>query len=136
MTNKDAIKVLEMIEAHGSLAIQAKDKAIKALEMVDSYPKMVLEALLDSYWYNYEKEYLIDACEDVKNRLRQGNYRIPNEAAHIINGFLTCLYGDYGTSPRYGWIENKDYIPQFIEVLDEFIKECKDVIEEDSEEDG
>lgn len=131
MTNKDAIKVLEMIEAHGALPIQAKDKAIKALEMVDSYPKMVLQALLDSYWYNYKKDYLIDVCEDVKNRLRQGDYREPTEEAHIINGFLTCLYGDHGTSPRYGWIKNKEYIPQFIEVLDEFIDQCKDDIEED-----
>lgn len=32
MTRKEAITVLNMIEAHGSLAIQAKDMAIKALE--------------------------------------------------------------------------------------------------------
>ena len=136
MTNKDAIKVLEMIEAHGDLPIQAKYKAIKALEMVDSYPKIVLQALLNSYWYNYSGDYLIKVCKDVKNRLKMGAYQNPTEEAHIIMGFLTSLYGDYGTSPRYGWIENKEYIPQFIEVLDEFIDECKDDIEEDSKEDG
>lgn len=32
MTSEEAITVLNMIEAHGSLAIQAKDMAIKALE--------------------------------------------------------------------------------------------------------
>ena len=32
MTNEQAITVLNMIEAHGSLAIQAKEKAVQALQ--------------------------------------------------------------------------------------------------------
>lgn len=32
MTKSEAIKVLNMVEAHGSLVIKAKDMAIKALE--------------------------------------------------------------------------------------------------------
>ena len=32
MTREEAITVLNMVEAHGSLVIQAKDMAIKALE--------------------------------------------------------------------------------------------------------
>lgn len=32
MTNEQAIEVLNMVEAHGSLVIQAKEMAIKALE--------------------------------------------------------------------------------------------------------
>lgn len=32
MTRKEAIEVLNMVEAHGSLVIQAKEMAIKALE--------------------------------------------------------------------------------------------------------
>ena len=32
MTRKEAITVLNMVEAHGSLVIQAKDMAVKALE--------------------------------------------------------------------------------------------------------
>lgn len=96
--------------------------------------KQVLNAILDSYWYNRNKEYMIEVCEDVKNRLLNGEYRTPTEEGHIINGILTLLYGDYGTSPRYGWIENKLLIPEFIEVLDDFIKECKDCIEEEVKE--
>lgn len=34
MTNKEAITVLNMIEAHGSLPIQAKERAIEALEEI------------------------------------------------------------------------------------------------------
>lgn len=32
MTNKEAAQVLSMVEAHGSIVIQAKEMAIKALE--------------------------------------------------------------------------------------------------------
>ncbi len=32
MTREDAIKVLNMVEAHGSIVIKAKEMAIKALE--------------------------------------------------------------------------------------------------------
>lgn len=35
MTRKEAIQVLEMVEAHGSLTIQAKEMAIKSLEAWD-----------------------------------------------------------------------------------------------------
>ena len=38
MTNKQAIKVLNMVEAHGSLVIQAKEMAIKALEQTRWIP--------------------------------------------------------------------------------------------------
>ena len=33
MTNEDAVKVLNMVEAHGHLVIQAKAQAIKALSV-------------------------------------------------------------------------------------------------------
>ena len=36
MTNQDAIKVLEMIEAHGSLAIRAKAIAIEVLKDIEN----------------------------------------------------------------------------------------------------
>ena len=37
MTPKDAIKVLNMVEAHGSLTIDAKETAIKALQLMDKF---------------------------------------------------------------------------------------------------
>lgn len=43
MTNEQAVKVLEMIEAHGSLAIQAKEKAIQALKFQEAYEKSIEE---------------------------------------------------------------------------------------------
>lgn len=41
MTNEQAIKVLNMIEAHGSLAIQAKEKAIQALQKLDEIERII-----------------------------------------------------------------------------------------------
>ena len=37
MTEQEAISVLKMIETHGSLPTNAKDKAIKALEEIQKY---------------------------------------------------------------------------------------------------
>ena len=37
MTEQEAIKVLKMVETHGSLTTQAKEMAIKALEEVQAY---------------------------------------------------------------------------------------------------
>jgi hypothetical protein len=39
MTRDEAIAVLNMVEAHGSLVIEAKDMAIKALELVEEFEK-------------------------------------------------------------------------------------------------
>ena len=49
----------------------------------------------------------------------------------IINSFITfiCKSGDYGTSPRYGWIEDK---AEWKTVMDS-IKEVIETIEEEDE---
>ena len=41
MTREEAITVLNMVEAHGSLVIQAKDMAIEALELCISYENTI-----------------------------------------------------------------------------------------------
>lgn len=50
MTEKEAIDVLNMIEAHGPLPIEAKKMAIKALEEVQQYRKhgVTVESALDN----------------------------------------------------------------------------------------
>lgn len=85
----------------------------------------ITEAILTSYEYNYSDEYLIKVYEDVINRLESGPYRVPTEEAHIINGIFVLLYGDYGTSPRYGWIDKDKQ-----QVKDDIINILKDHIEE------
>ena len=40
---------------------------------------------------------------------------------HSVTGWLwfilVCRFGDYGTSPRFGWIEDKDGATQFLKSL-------------------
>ena len=40
---------------------------------------------------------------------------------HSVTGWLwfilVCRFGDYGTSPRFGWIEDRDSALQFLEYL-------------------
>lgn len=55
MTNENAIKVLKMIEAHGSLAIQAKEKAIQALEAQPSEDCISREEMLKYQQYLHGK---------------------------------------------------------------------------------
>ena len=43
--------------------------------------------------------------------------RDPHTAAGWLWFILVCKFGDYGTSPRFGWIENKDGAMQFLGCL-------------------
>lgn len=53
MTREEAISVLNMVEAHGSLVIEAKDMAIKALEQEPC------EKVLDKIKVEVERERMI-----------------------------------------------------------------------------
>lgn len=61
MTNREAIKVLNMVEAHGALDIEAKKKAIEALEQQD------MRCEICKYFYDINRlfEYYCPNC-DVK----------------------------------------------------------------------
>lgn len=67
MTNEQAISVLKMVEAHGSLTIKAKEMAIKALEQqscqdaisrqsaIDAIEKMQMPIMKSEYAYDQFK---------------------------------------------------------------------------------
>lgn len=74
-----------------------------------------LEALLDVLYYNgYEEDIIeiihyIDANEDpdhisFPHYLEQYDSDNP---ARILWSVLVVMFGDFGTSPRYGWIETE-----------------------------
>lgn len=50
MTPKDAIKVLNMVEAHGSLTIKAKETAIKALQLMDKFLELPMGLPKTGHW--------------------------------------------------------------------------------------
>lgn len=75
-----------------------------------------LEALLDVLYYNGFEEDIdelvqyIDANEDPDHiSFPQYLEQYDNDnPARILWSVLVVMFGDYGTSPRYGWIENEN----------------------------
>lgn len=97
--------------------------------------KEIVSALASSLWYNYETKDIILILETMLARLRRIGYNKEvlqdvelNGVVDLFYGMLVCLYGDYGTSPRFGWIndEEKDNIETS---LIEEINELKTLVE-------
>lgn len=91
---------------------------------------LTIEKLLDALdsvcWYNgYAQDRLLKIREEIMNCDDPYCYRCPHEWNWNDEGFqviwmiLVCLYGDYGTSPRGGWIltENKKEVIEFIDSI-------------------
>ena len=60
MTREEAITVLNMVEAHGSLVIQAKEMAIKALEQESVLDRIRAEIEQEPYVSKMEVLEIID----------------------------------------------------------------------------
>ena len=75
-----------------------------------------LDALESVVWYNGYH----DVVGGWKNLPRSG-YRgwiLPpknDEQSEVLWMIAVCLFGDYGTSPRSGWIENVEGFYEFID---------------------
>ena len=70
MTNEQAIKVFNMIEAHGSLAIQAKKKAIEALQKEPCKDAISRETAINAVWnLNLETSYDNEKVEEMLKAL-------------------------------------------------------------------
>ena len=93
--------------------------------------KDILDILDSITWYNGIGESLIKLKEDLIKQNDNGNYLIIDHNLEYKNKefadkqfeifwmMLVLLYGDYGTSPRSGWLEikNKDKIINFIDKI-------------------
>ena len=65
----------------------------------------IVRAIIASFDYNRSREDMIKLCEEVKKRIRK--YIVEwTDDGNILYGILVLLYGDYGTSPRSGWLES------------------------------
>lgn len=92
---------------------------------------MELNSLLWVGWYNDREDEIKDLYKYIKNSIKEGNYgyiAFPSQFGEIdCNDYIRVLwsvlvmeYGNYGTSPRYGWIENaNDFLPEFEAFLNE-----------------
>lgn len=101
--------------------------------------EQIVRAIVSSLWYNFETKDIILILETMWARLRRIGYSKEvlqdaelNDVVDLFYGMLVCLCGDYGTSPRFGWIndEEKDNIET---ALIEEINELKTMIESEPE---
>ena len=94
------------------------------LQVFKNYDQ-VLRGIISAYFYNRNDVDLIRTLEQVKNRLNKGEWEQPIDDADIICSFLYYLYGDYGTSPRYGWFDIKELVFEFTKIIDKIIVEIQ-----------
>ena len=85
MTREEAITVLNMIEAHGSLAIQAKDMAIKALELCEDC--ISRQAMLDGLASIAKAKAKSDAQKALMGRVMFFTKHLPSVTPHPRKGY-------------------------------------------------
>ena len=97
--------------------------------------KDTIDALLTSFGYNRSNKYMVDIYEELISRI-SGPIDTSNwtDDGNVIYGYLICLYGEYGTSPRSGWFENKEAKEAVLEFLKEDLELVKEAAEREEEE--
>lgn len=94
-----------------------------------------LRKALDSVvWYNGYWE-IVNEWIDELGRLPKGNttYRpkvIVNDGLEVLWMICVLLFGNYGTSPRSGWVENTEQCREFLIWLTKNTKEYEEGAEE------
>lgn len=78
----------------------------------------IIEAIFNSFAYNRDFRDMIELCEEVRDRVNRFHSSYYTDDGNIIYGFIVLLYGEYGTSPRSGWLlDNTDEITGIIDNL-------------------
>lgn len=90
--------------------------------------------LLVSFDYNRSNDDMIELCKELIDRLTDKdwyNKRKSTDDGDIIYGYIIMLFGDYGTSPRSGWFENKNkqLVPLIVDQIKQRLQELNIVKE-------
>lgn len=99
---------------------------------IEKTPAQVIYSIVISYNYNRSDAHLLRVIKNVISRFEDKGTPAYNliedvrEDADIFTGILVNLYGDYGTSPRYGWLDSdkKDAVMKALK--DEYELELQD----------
>lgn len=87
-----------------------------------------IESLIWSYYYNRDRQDLINMIQGVINRILDKPYNEVNagdDDTDILMGAIVLMYGDYGTSPRFGWID-EEHKENVLNILNELLKYHKE----------
>lgn len=90
-----------------------------------------VSAIFNSYAYNREFSYMVELCQEVLERVHGFKSSNRTHDGDIIYGYLVILYGEYGTSPRSGWIE--DYIEEITKCINDLMDAYKFMAKEEKE---
>lgn len=89
----------------------------------------IIGSLLASLSYNRTEEYMVTIIEELLGRVKD---TFPcyewSDMGDIIYGYIVMMWGEYGTSPRSGWIELV-HKTSVIKELEQELKEYKRVVE-------
>lgn len=105
---------------------------LEVKEILDE--ETLLNTLLTSYWYNRSEKHMVSIALELKGRI-EGTFPcyLWSDDVDIIYGTLVLRFGDYGTSPRSGWI--KDESKKILNSeIDKYIVEFKREYELEKEE--
>lgn len=94
-----------------------------------NYEKLI-DAMADIVWYNGYEDVLNKMSNYIKYYDREEHYSFvypeeilkdynEDEFPRIVWSLMVLMFGNYGTSPRYGWIEieNKDKALDFLNLI-------------------
>lgn len=90
-----------------------------------------VRAIFDSYAYNRDYGYMVELCQEVLERVHGFYSSNRTDDGDIIYGFLVLSYGDYGTSPRSGWIDIG--LEEITDCINDLIEKYKQLEEVDNE---
>lgn len=89
----------------------------------------VLHAMLSSFWYNRATESIISLIREVLLRVQNlDNGSEWTDDGNILFGTLVLMFGNYGVSPRAGWID-LEYKQDLVNELQEELNEYKGILE-------
>lgn len=79
-----------------------------------------IENYFSSLFYNREVSYIVKLLKEIRGRIDD---TFPchkwTDEGDIIYGWLVMMFGDYGVSPRAGWINSENIKPLLNEIDDE-----------------
>lgn len=88
----------------------------------------VVYAMLSSFWYNRSTESIISLIKEVISRVNKNYETEWTDDGNILFGTLVLMFGDYGVSPRAGWID-EEYKQGLLKELREDLKEYEGILE-------
>ena len=121
MTREEILTALENAKQHAAFEsdVEILDACMGALREQEERERTSADAFGDIAWYNGHMEWL----ETIRKEMMEcdGFYMCPvrpkewNTDKHALWMFLCGMFGNWGTSIRAGWIEEKEKAAAFIE---------------------